>query len=509
LIRPVIGIADNGDFWRIQAAFGLVCTGDCRGSVQLRTPLDPTRSRRPPFPSSGLLTAAVAVAVNRVVFSDSLFDLRFAGLVHAALFGAGVLLAAGAAASWAGARRVAWWAALVLVAGDAGYLAYANSLYTEAAGMAFLVLALGCYVHAARAAGGAWSHPLGTAGFFASGLLAICAKPHYATLALPLAFLGGALGRTYPGRRARRVVGLASALLLVAAAVCTALYSRSNMIQKNLYNAVFWDLLGHSHSVADDLVELGLPQAYAPYAGLAWYHPDAGIGRRDRLENLVGLGYGGITSFYLRHPARFADLIGRASREAYLTRIPYLAYSEAASGRAPPRLALWSEAKEALLPRSAAFLICLLVLNAGIVGVKRLRFDHDASDRATSALHAGLLFVAILQFFTAVVGEGTHEITKHLLLFNVALDGCLLMLLAYALRVERTIVGAGPALEAPQAQPAQGNGQHRLKASGVERPGPGHQRVVERFQVLDRLDHAPDLMVGVGEDTPRTRRPAG
>jgi hypothetical protein len=78
------------------------------------------------------------------------------------------------------------------------------------------------------------------------------------------------------------------------------------------------------------------------------------------------------------------------------------------------------------------------------VWAKIKKFDKSVPARLISELHLGIAVMAIIQYLTVLMAEGTFELIKHMFLFNILLDTTFVFLIAYlgwALLQTRQFVG--------------------------------------------------------------------
>ncbi len=71
------------------------------------------------------------------------------------------------------------------------------------------------------------------------------------------------------------------------------------------------------------------------------------------------------------------------------------------------------------------------MINLGAVWVKIKKFDHDKKSLILSGLHLTITFMAVIQYLTVLMAEGTFELVKHMFLFNLLLDITFVFLIAY------------------------------------------------------------------------------
>jgi hypothetical protein len=275
-VRPVVGLADNGDYERIMGYAGFQhTTADSaeRYFTFLRTKyavVAPGWFRGGYHSSETLLAFAARFA--HVAFSrDALFDIRVLGAIHAALF---LLALAGilhACRDLDIAAQVVVAALLVFFFTDVGYAAPFNSFYSQTASLLFLLMAVaaaGEAVRRGRLDGGLLLL------YFGASLLFVASKPQEAPSALVLAAYGVRLASPDPGRAWRRAAAWLAVLLCVFA-VWYARHTPRTLRAATMYQIVFDDLLAHSPTPEADAAALGLDPGWLRYKDTNPYAPDS------------------------------------------------------------------------------------------------------------------------------------------------------------------------------------------------------------------------------------------
>lgn len=144
LTRPVTGIADNGDFFRLTALFGLQHSAVTADDQYFKY-VDPIYVFNPQvhlpaqfrYISSETLMTGLAVGLSRLTSKTGTFDIRVQGFVHSIFFLAAVwLLLRLRGLEIRGKTLAAAGLGLVMLT-DVGYVAYFNSFYCETASFLF------------------------------------------------------------------------------------------------------------------------------------------------------------------------------------------------------------------------------------------------------------------------------------------------------------------------------------------------------------------------------------
>lgn len=437
---PVVGLASNGDYWRITDQVGLAYADppEDETAYLVRTYDIVQPDDWAGYRSSELVLVHTALTVNRVIAKDFQFDLRVLGAIHAAMY----LLGAGLTLS--GVRRFGLLPRalvsllLLLIFSDVAYVSYFNSLYSEPASLIFLLLTTGLGLMVITREENDRRRTAWLVLFFLAAALLVTAKPQNALLGIPLAVAGYRLSGValLPNRldyqRHLLPGGLALGLLAVSL-----LYPMSGQPQAfreaNLFNVVFNEILRTSPDPAADLEALGLEQDLIEYAGMHAYEPGSPVTEESFHPRFFDrIGYRDIAWFYLRHPGRLIDLAGRGAESTNEMRPDYLGNFTEASGLPPgsrsQAFAVWSNRKLQLLPNSLAFLTVFLAASLAVAAAAHRLFRERRSVRLAAELHVALVIGVGVQFMTVLVGEGEYEIVKHLFLYHALFDMSLLFL---------------------------------------------------------------------------------
>jgi hypothetical protein len=404
--EPVVGIADNRDFARLMHPAGI----DYQSLANYRDSVFQFVETKFVFAEPGshrYLTTerpilGVAKLLNRVLAKDGRFDIRSLAFCHLALYVGAVfvLLRAFRPAGWG--RRLFVAGSVLLVCTDVRLIAYFNSFYCESASLVFLFSTFGfalLCIESERQGPTAWLLWLG---YLASAFLFWMAKSQNAAFAPCLAlgawyfFPGSQLrGRTY-----LRV--LAAAAIPVGILWAFAVHAYGVTVPANAQVVLVEEILPHSPNPAADRQELGVEQGGPTLSRTA--------------------------RFYAHHPIRWWHMAERRAQEAfgYPPLGNFTRTSGFGSGAQSQAFNFWSELKKAHYPRNLTLLVGLLVAYCILAGMKAHWLDEGRAARMKTLLGPVLGLGCALEFIVAVTFEANGT-AKHLFIFNVAVDLCLLM----------------------------------------------------------------------------------
>jgi len=446
-IPPIVGLADNGDFSRIMNKVGIQ-VGDGKeymGNINLQFPIS-FHYDTGGYQSSELIFVVTSIFLNSIVSKDGLFHLLSLGIVHLiALLAAIAVVAYGVSQSKIRSKWVVL-ACILIFFTDVGYVSYMNSIYSEPATLIFLTLTIGIVLLIAIQVNNQ-SVSIGWALFyFVTAFLFVIAKPQNAAMGIPLALLGYWLMRHVRPPKViekwRTQIVLVLSIGLVVGSFLLFAFGLPNYYRSgDLWNSVFLEIIGTSQNPEQDLRELGLPPEMIIYKGK--YAFAEGVNRNAYEEFQHSWLYFRIFKFYLLHPGRLFSLMDSSTSQAFelqQSNLGNFVSSEAfGSYDKSQAFTFWNKLRMAVLPKSIWTLVGLFVINLGTVWVRIKKFDHSKSSLLLSELHLTIIFMAVFQYLTVLMAEGTFELVKHMFLFNLLIDITFVFLIAYLVEALRLV----------------------------------------------------------------------
>jgi len=433
-IPPIVGLADQGDFIRTIARFGY--GPQHHGSLEyvyVEPKYIPDPHYRNPYweqANSEYLFVGAALLLNKLVSKDGALDITVAGFVHGLAF-----LAAFSRLLWVLRRermRALLWIGALVALTDAGYAVYWNSFYAEPASCIFFLLVLAEAVEIARAGETSLASILRWSLW---SVLWILAKPQNAPIGLLLGLFTLRLAMWTPSKRARLVAAVGACAMFACAAfnvTTMPIYGR----QANTYGMVFSGILGDSKNPEADLRALGLDPQLAKYTGTgAWsagtYFPQmAASGVLKHVNTFT------VLRFYVLRPARmWRRLHGLLPTITFLRWKGYGNFEPSAglpSAEQSRAFTLWSGFHERVLPPVNKWLVFALAAWPVLAAWRWVR-DRDIGRRRRLELLTLLPVCCLAALFSAVYGDA-FDVIKHMYLFNLLLDTCMLYIASTGLR---------------------------------------------------------------------------
>jgi len=409
LIPPVMGLADNGDYYRVSGRVGLDHANEAHDKkyfkyLQLKYKHIEPGAYPPGFITSEVLFAKAALFISDNVTSSNLFDLRTLGAVHEVAFIFAFWLLMFSLRPLGLRWQIVVAAVMTLFLTDARYICYFNSFFSESATTIFFMstAALCLLITHKRL-----TSPVGWLLFLLVSILLITSKPQYAPVGVLLA-----LWSMWEARP--RFRGLVIALPLVLFSLWY--YARTPEVAHRVvsYTMLFGEILANSPKPEDDLIFLKLDPDLVKYINTSAFSPDAPINDPDFQRRLFArFKLTDVIGFYMVHPQRLWELLKRCTPLAVEFH-PFVGAYTPDSGKPAHTepLGLWSSLRRAL-PKSPWFSFLMLAMLTAIALTRRESFMIL------------LVSISVVCFLTACLAQGTWDLSKHLHLSNLSFDMCL------------------------------------------------------------------------------------
>lgn len=408
--RPV-GMADNGDGWRLLCDLG-GRHPELKSESYVHFSYGPGTACKSDYISSQAWLDWVASKLGTLLGSSAQLDLLVLGAITCVLVSVGVT-ATVLALDLSVRHRVVATLLLLLVMADSAFFGYFASVLSEGAAFLGMLLTAGGLLLMHRT--GAWRY-WGAALTVAGAMIGLNAKSQ-TLLLIPLFALALTLVRP-PGKRGWARWALPLGVLVLVGAGTAVVQSQGDPAnaeyrEANMFHVVFDSIVDGKHDTDADLAALGLPPGAKKFIGQSWWgaHPwtDAGYtGYADRISRRNVLGY------YAGHPERTLQILQQGAVDT-LTARPARLGSFAETSRLPPmaqeyRVPVFSGLSALAAPLGLFVLgpLWLLIAGAGIRAFRRRAREYGI-------VVFFLLLFAVGQFALSALGEGVEGV-KHQLL---------------------------------------------------------------------------------------------
>ncbi|UQZ34030.1 hypothetical protein C2I18_11110 [Paenibacillus sp. PK3_47] len=431
---PYVGMADNGDFFRIIYSNGLYFNLPDYDSryfgyfVRQYGIYQYYNENSSMLLSSQSLFIKLAIVFNKLFFSKEVFDIRFQAAVYVILYVAAVYLLIEAVTCRMTRKRGMIVAAVaVFIFGDTGYTAYFNSFFGESVVMIMMIFVFASWLLMYRKR---YNDYVLLLIFLASTVILTSSKQQNAPVGIVVALMAVSLVWIRKERLFRWLAAASAALMLFTGAATYLNISRE-FVNINQYHAMTRGVLMQSDNPETVLGKFGINGQYAILKGNTYYDQYGTIDvKSEILEDSFYSRYGfvSILKYYAAHPGQLGSILDVAAKSAYTIKPDAMGNYEKSAGkefRAQSHFFTgYSQLKEKLAPRTFSFILLWMAVVTGAympsfaAAVKK----RDARGMQRSVLILATMLVGLSGIFVSIIGAGDADIAKHEFLFTLSFD---------------------------------------------------------------------------------------
>jgi hypothetical protein len=263
--------------------------------------------------------------------------------------------------------------------------------------------------------------------FLLSMVMLVGAKLQYNILCIPIALFCIRIIWVKKEILLRGIIILGIVLILLTS------FTMNNISAKNLnkttnYDSVFNGILKDSSQPKKDLEELGIKNEYYVLANTTVFTNNLPIditSKEFENEFYNKISNYKIAIFYLKHPIRLLTKMEITAKQSMSNDKTYLGNYSKDSGYEQrtfvTRFKLWSNIKNALLPRTLFFMIPFSLVFITVCIYKRIKAKNLKEQLVTEFLLLIISF-GIIQFPMPLMGNGDTDVAKQLFFFNTVYD---------------------------------------------------------------------------------------
>ncbi|MFC6180429.1 glycan biosynthesis hexose transferase WsfD [Lactiplantibacillus daowaiensis] len=434
-VPPINGLADNGDYYRAMYSNGIYKLlgthynyfGYVTQKFGLMKYYNEYRSVN--F-SSQPLFVKLAIWLNKLFYSKSIFDIRFMGLVNYGFYLGSIYMITDAFTYPAKRLRNYVIAGLVVfIFGDSSFTLYFNSFFAEPQMLSMTLYSFAAILLLARQR---YRHRWPLIILYAiSTMLLISSKSQNAPLAL--SYVVVTLGLLFlPNFKAQRLyIFVGMGLLLVTGGLTYKLIG-SSFTDINQYQAFSHGVLTQTGDPSKDLKKGGIDEQYALMKDQDYYakqfatiQPSQSYVKKNLLPNY---NFAWIVKYYATHLKQFGRLMDLTAADVMITQVKAVGDYTKASGQPAGKQVTfftgWSQLAGAFFPQKFAFdcLLAVAIAMVYAVGCYNDLRNHESEGVLRFFLVLGLLTMFIFVPIISIVGDGDADLAKHIFMVPVSID---------------------------------------------------------------------------------------
>lgn len=440
-VPPYIGLADNGDFFRVFSSNGMYVdqvqhTATQFGYFVKDYPIyEYFNEQHTAFFSSQSLFIQSALFLNNF-FLDGIFDIRFLALLYFIfLLGAVYLLVEGITIKMKGFSGYVVALFAILIFGDTAYIAYFNSFFGEGLMLiAMLYISASLLLIYQNRYNDYWMLAL----FFVSSILLITTKQQNAPVAIVIGVLGLLLLFIKKNKAFR--IWTASALgAIVLTGVLMYAFIPETFVTINQYQTMTRGVILNTEEPEKDLKDMGINEQFALLKGTTYFQKYKMVETDSPFmeENFYRhFGFVPVLQFYISHPNTLLQMLNLSAEHAFTIRPLEMGNYEKSAGKPfgakTDFFTLYSTVKHNASPSSFGMIVLFAL--AVILGYSRGSIQKWRLGDFRGLVRLDLVLILVgtsfAVLFTTIVGDGEADLAKHEFLFNVCFDILILMILA-------------------------------------------------------------------------------
>jgi hypothetical protein len=434
-VKPVVGMADNGDYFRIISQNNLYHIAKEYDDIYLGYfnknygIFEFLNDNEKTIISTQSFLIRAAVFIDTFITKDNLFDIRF-------LAGIYTIIAALAAffVVWSltinlvnKVQKYIITVLFVIIFCDVGYLAYFNSFYGEAMNITFFLLSVGVLM---------FSYSIKKVNTFYLGLFVVTSyvfigsKQQLAPVGI-LVFL--ILVRYFFILKGtfNKILCLVFSVFIITSSAYFYLAISGDFDYINRYHAMTRGILLNEEEPEKILKEFNINPQYSLlqenifYNNIPIIHP-----KDDKLikEFYSNYSFGGIIKFYIKNPKTFMKMLELGVEHSYSIRPDVIGNYEKSEGKQYGAksyfFSLWSTAKANYFLHGLGVTVfaAIIYFVAAILRYLQYRKNKNISFQLMEELFLYIFLVGLSQIFVSIIGAGDADLAKHVFMFNISFD---------------------------------------------------------------------------------------
>ena len=405
LIPPICAVPDAGEYFGTFTRIGLYQTSEY--SVSLSYGIDTPNADNLTFFERFL---TVVIAINKAVYSDSVFDIRFLSVLYMLVFMASAYLFLRNMRTGVNVIDYTLGVVMLVFFCDLGYISYFNSFYASALNLVLVFSMLSLAV-AMNKNFKLWKLILFT---IVSVLYVFTMYQNFASGAVAAVLLA-----IFSVRKvgAERIVGIICAVVILASSVFSFADANIPTKNENVFNSVFYGVLMDNPNTDEALKEFGL-EGHEDLIGKTSYEV-----KPEDVSLVKGIGYGKIMAYYVKNPKLLLDKMDMSAKNSYFLVQDFLNYNDLK----PVPFKIWNLLKRKVLPQS----LWIILIYAAAFFV--MAFKEFKKKGGAYLLSMVLPVALVTELIYSFIANGGVLISMKLFAFGIYLDIMLMLTIVWGI----------------------------------------------------------------------------
>lgn len=446
-IDPIIGVADNGDFYRIISQNGLYHLSENDADIMFgyfnreygvyKFANETTAS----LFSTQSIFIKLGVFISNIFNNDYIFDIRFQAIILLVMHAIAGYLLVKVFTKDIKVEKMKYLIMIIYVVifCDTAYIAYFNSFYGEGVIMPCFLLSVGILLYMIKFNK---INLMNLILFSIFSLLFFGAKQQLAPIGILTAIIVIRIGFTHNRKYIKIVSVIIASVYIVSAALLYKSIS-GDFDYMNRFHAMTRGTLMQGDNEEEILKYFGIDGSYALLKGEDFYRNMPSINPNDeklREEFYKNYSTASILVYYLKNPNEFLSILKVGMKNAYSIKPEAMGNYEKIEGKPYGAksyfFSAWSYLKNNSLFKSFGFSMAFIIIYL-LLSIARYKKSLDNKNIKECLVEEAFMYIflaGLSQIVISVVGAGDADIAKHEFLYNITFDLMIISMLVQYLR---------------------------------------------------------------------------
>ncbi|HBJ1651840.1 MULTISPECIES: hypothetical protein [Clostridium] len=435
-IHPIIGMADNGDFYRVINKSGAYHLNKNSNEIFLGYFIKDYGIYKYNNDYANLLISTQSIFVKLAIFFDRIFtkdyvlDIRFMSVMFLIIEAMGVYFFIKALINKLDSSKYKLIITLVtiLIFCDTGYLAYYNSFYGESVNICCFLMSIGLLIYMIEFDKFTWYNLIA---FGISSFLFFGAKQQLAPVGILIAFIFIIIGIYMTNKRFTKMLAYILAVIFIVSSMVFYKSITGDFKYINIYHSMNRGILLNEDDPDSILEDFNISTQYSLLQETDFFEEIKLLDPYE--EELIDDYYekfslGRILDYYITHPKAFIKVLKISFKNGYSIRPKVIGNYEQSEhkefGAKSYFFATWSTFKEKFIPKNMLFTVSTIVSYLYLSTSRFLKAikNNNKKIQFKEITYFYVFLVGISQIIISVIGAGDADLSKHVFMYNMAFD---------------------------------------------------------------------------------------
>ncbi|MCS6105033.1 hypothetical protein DWV12_13655 [Clostridium botulinum] len=435
-IHPIIGMADNGDFYRVINKSGAYHLNKNSNEIFLGYFIKDYGIYKYNNDYANLLISTQSIFVKLAIFFDRIFtkdyvlDIRFMSVMFLIIEAMGVYFFIKALINKLDSSKYKLTITLVtiLIFCDTGYLAYYNSFYGESVNICCFLMSIGLLIYMIEFDKFTWYNLIA---FGISSFLFFGAKQQLAPVGILIAFIFIIIGIYMTNKRFTKMLAYILAVIFIVSSMVFYKSITGDFKYINIYHSMNRGILLNEDDPDSILEDFNISTQYSLLQETDFFEEIKLLDPYE--EELIDDYYekfslGRILDYYITHPKAFIKVLKISFKNGYSIRPKVIGNYEQSEhkefGAKSYFFATWSTFKEKFIPKNMLFTVSTIVIYLYLSTSRFLKAikNNNKKIQFKEITYFYVFLVGISQIIISVIGAGDADLSKHVFMYNMAFD---------------------------------------------------------------------------------------